>query len=86
MDIIKPEKGVEETANLNPDDSAYIWFNKIKEFNKNIMIVGHLPHLKNLYSLLVFENIDAINFVNSAIIYLDKTENGWVLTDIILPY
>lgn len=85
--IINPIKGVIEEDYLNPNDDPFIWLNKINEITENAMIVGHLPHLKKLCSLLVFNNPDneSINFVNSGIICLKKTEGKWELIDTILP-
>jgi|YelNatPaOPRAMG01_1025707.scaffolds.fasta_scaffold03720_16 phosphohistidine phosphatase len=86
-EIIKPVNGVKEVSNLNPNDDPFIWFNKINDLIKDTMIVGHLPHLKKLCSLLVFNNpdIETIIFVNSGIVCLDKAKDRWQVIDMILP-
>ncbi len=87
-DFIKPEKGIREEENLNPDDDPAIWIKKIDEITENIMIVGHLPHLKKLSSLLVFNNLsdDSIQFVNSGIVCLEKKEEKWIVLNIITAF
>ncbi|MCX8092930.1 MAG: phosphohistidine phosphatase SixA [Candidatus Goldbacteria bacterium] len=86
-EFIKPINGVKETDGLNPDDDVRIWYEKIKNFNEDIMIVGHLPHLKKFCSLLIFqnENHDAINFINSGIICIEKINEEYKLLDTVLP-
>lgn len=86
-DYIKPLNGIKEVEGLNPNDEIQIWLDKIKELNKDIMIVGHLPHLKKFCAFLVYndENNNTINFFNSCMICLEKKGDKWQLFDTILP-
>ena len=42
---LAPETGVFETEGLKPTDDANIWARRLKGIEKNIALVGHLPHL-----------------------------------------
>ena len=48
----------------------------LNTFNKNLMIVGHLPFLTKLVSSLITgsENFEPVKFVNSAILVLIKEQ------------
>jgi len=45
-------KTAEPSDALKPMDDPSIWANRIKELNGNMMLVGHMPHLSRLASLL----------------------------------
>jgi len=76
---------VKERVDLNPNDGV----NKIKEeiesLKQDIMIVGHLPFLQKLTSLLLFstEENDSIIFKNSGLICLGYQEKWKLLWEII---
>ena len=69
---------------MNPNDDV----NKIKEeiepLKQDIMIVGHLPFLQKLTSLLLFstEENDSITFKNSGIVCLEYQEKWKLLWQI----
>ncbi|HPD18569.1 MAG: phosphohistidine phosphatase SixA [Candidatus Goldbacteria bacterium] len=81
--IINPAKGINVSDDLNPDDNPFVWFKKINKIDETVMIVGHLPHLKRLASLLIPDN-ESINFVNSGIVCIAKEKSKWILTDVVL--
>lgn len=84
---LKPEEGREEAEGLKPLDDIKIWVEKIKELNKPIMLVGHLPHLAKLSSFLITgdEEKPVINFRQGAIVCLEKKENNWIINWILHP-
>lgn len=84
---LKPEEGRQEAEGLKPLDDIKIWVEKIKELNKPIMLVGHLPHLAKLSSFLITgdEEKPVINFRQGAIICLEKRENNWMINWILHP-
>jgi len=51
------------------------------------MIVGHLPHLSRLTSLLVMgnPNIRIVEFRYSSVLKLTRTNEGWVISWFITP-
>lgn len=56
-EVLKPEKGIIEGDNLAPLDDPSIWAKRL-ESEEGVMIVGHLPHLSKLTSLLLVGNQD----------------------------
>jgi len=47
---------VSEIDGLAPNDDPALWYRRLLERKDNVMLVGHLPHLKRLASLLLFHN------------------------------
>lgn len=72
---------VEERDDLNPDDPVKKFPKEITSLNKELMIVGHLPFLQKLTSLLLTgkENLDVAEFVNSGVVCLEYEENWKIL-------
>jgi phosphohistidine phosphatase len=48
-----------ETHELKPDDDPNIWRGRLCSHIKDIMIIGHLPHIGRLSTILTSGNIDA---------------------------
>jgi phosphohistidine phosphatase len=48
-----PTKGVSEEKDLLPNDDPQEWASRLSEEKKDIMLVGQLPHLSKLASLLL---------------------------------
>jgi len=85
---IKPRKGSQEEADLEPLADPKIWAKKLGEIEENIMIVGHLPHLSKLTSILLCgdPDVEIVRFRYSNIVCLERTEEGkWILNWIIRP-
>lgn len=72
---------------LSPLDDPGIWFNKIKEMNEDIMIVGHLPHLSKLSSMLILGDPEkeVISFRMAGVVCLNKKENVWTVAWMVIP-
>jgi phosphohistidine phosphatase len=80
-------KKAEIASGLNPNDDVHPWAGHISKENQDIMIVGHLPFMDRLVSLLVCgnENAGVILFRYSAIICLEQKQGSrwsihWILT------
>ncbi len=78
---------VEPTEGLNPNDDVRPWTERISKETRDLMIVGHLPFLEKLTSLLLCgdENARFVLFRYGAIVCLDQKEDKewavrWVLT------
>ncbi len=74
-----------EMEGLKPMDDPDIALDFIESQEGNVMLVGHLPHMNKLASLLVSEdeNADLIAFRKGAIVCLEKDEKWrvkWILT------
>lgn len=85
--ILCPE--IKERDDLNPLDSVENFPQEIKSLNKNLMIIGHLPFLQKLASLLLSrsETNQSISFKNSGVVCLEYTDNwkiSWMVTPSLL--
>jgi phosphohistidine phosphatase len=77
-----PAQAMEAVQGLNPNDDAYPWVEKILQEQKEIMLVGHLPFLERLTSLLLCgdENARAVLFRYGCIVCLEqKEDNRWAV-------
>lgn len=87
-EYIKSKNGISEKDGLSPMDDPRIWFERISQIKKDIMLVGHLPHLSRLASLLLCGDMERniIDFKNAGIVCLKKTDdNRWSLGWMIIP-
>jgi len=77
---------IKERNDLNPLDPVEKFPDEIKSLNKNLMIVGHLPFLQKLASLLLSgsETNQFISFKNSGVVCLEST-NIWKIVWMITP-
>jgi len=83
-----PVKGVSEKKDLSPNDDPKVWAARLKENLEDIMLVGHLPHLSKLASILLTGNEEeaVIDFQNSGIVCLKRDDTGqWRLSWIVPP-
>jgi phosphohistidine phosphatase len=87
-DAIKPSGGVEEEEGLAPMDDPAIWAGRLRDMYQDIMLVGHLPHLPRLASLLLTGDteVEPVYFRNGGIICLNRhPDNRWTVDWIITP-
>jgi phosphohistidine phosphatase len=84
---LKPVKGMSEVDGLAPLDDPNLWAVRLKDIPDDIMLVGHLPHLAKLASLLLCGNADknVVSFKMAGIVCLKKDDTGawslqWMLT------
>jgi phosphohistidine phosphatase len=85
---IKPAGGVLARADLDPDSDPAAWVDILTHQDDDIMIVGHLPHLSKLTTMLLcgFEGKDKIHFRNCGIVCLEKDESAfWSLNWMMVP-
>jgi phosphohistidine phosphatase len=82
-----PSHGVQEMDGLAPADAPGKARGEIESAREPVMLVGHLPHLRHLASLLLVGDPDReiIRFRNGAIVCLVKSEGGWLLQWILTP-
>ncbi len=74
---LKVEK-LEESEALNPLADPSIWASKIREREEDLILVGHLPHLSKLASLLIIgrEDKEVVRFTMGGIFCLERNEEG----------
>jgi len=77
---------IQERNDINPLDPVGGFPEKIQSFNNDLMIVGHLPFLQKLASLLLAgsENYQFISFKNSGVVCLEYSE-VWKIVLMVIP-
>lgn len=79
-DRLKPVKGLERREGLAPNDPVNEVFSLIESHEEDIMLVGHMPFLQKLASLLITgdESVRAVKFTQGGVVGLEKSEaNNW---------
>ena len=79
---------VQSVQGLNPNDDIHPWVERISKEKEDLMLVGHLPFLEKLTSLLLCgdENARLVLFRYGAIVCLDqKGDKGWAVRWILTP-
>jgi phosphohistidine phosphatase len=79
---------IESAPDLNPLDDVREWAERVSKETKDLMIVGHLPFLEKLTSILLCDNENArlVVFRYGAIVCLDQKEDrGWAVRWILTP-
>ena len=77
-----------EAEGLSPMDDPSIWAAKLKLHTKNLMLVGHLPHLDRLGSLLLCGTATGghMEFDPGTVLCLESVGESWVLKYMISPW
>ena len=90
-DIMASSTGLKEKptekAGLAPMDDVLKIKEQLTALEDNLMIVGHLPHLARLSSVLLSGDQEAglIRFSNSAIVCLERQGRQWQLAWMVVP-
>lgn len=76
---ISPPLGIQKVKGLAPLDDPATIKEELEQAEGRLMLVGHLPHLSRLASLLLTGNSEkeVIHFQMGAIIALTRKEGGW---------
>jgi phosphohistidine phosphatase len=85
---IKPNRGIEEVEWLAPMDDPAIWAGKLAGMHEDVMLVGHLPYMSKLASLLLTgdQNKTPVLIRNAGIVCLNRDPGGhWAADWIIVP-
>jgi len=86
-EYLKLENSVEKIDGIAPMDEPELIFEKIKNFNEDIIVVGHLPNLSKISSLLISgdKSKEIISFKMGSILCLEKKEDFWVVNWFVKP-
>jgi phosphohistidine phosphatase len=79
---------VSETEGIAPMDDPRIWAGRLSDLKKDIMLIGHLPHLDLFSSLLLCGDKDkkVIGFRMGGIVCLRRdNDSNWSLEWMITP-
>jgi phosphohistidine phosphatase len=86
-EYLRPFDGISETDGLSPLDEPLLWVKRLKDIKNPIFLVGHMPHIARLASLLVCGDAgrDIFLFRTAAIVCLKRDGAGiwhlqWMLT------
>jgi phosphohistidine phosphatase len=85
---LKPAKGMDQGQEMNPLSGPWGWVERLSQTEENLMLVGHLPHLKRLASLLLCqdESKQFLEFRQGGIISFSRNESGiWALRWMVIP-
>ena len=83
-----PECRIIKKDSLGPQDSVIPMIEDIRPLREDAMIVGHLPHLSNLLSMLILgtPEKDITHFKKGAVVLLEKDEqNPWRIQWAVIP-
>jgi phosphohistidine phosphatase len=85
--LLSPTPAVEEMRGLGPNDDPRVAAEAVKEAAEPRLVVGHLPHLSRLASLLVVGDADkaVVAFRMAGLVCLSHGEDGWRLAWAIVP-
>ena len=78
---------VEPADALAPNDDPTIWLERLRSEPDDVMLVGHLPHLARLASLLLIGAADrpVVRFRQGGLVALERTDTGWVVSVVLPP-
>ncbi len=82
------KRSAETAQGLNPNDEVRAWADQISREKEDLMVVGHLPFLEKLASLLITDNEKArtVIFRYGAVVCLEQREDrGWGVRWILTP-
>jgi len=85
---INPHIGIKVADGLDPLTDPVQWVHRLNSIEENIMIVGHLPHLSKLASLLLCEEDikNIVTFQMGGILCLEKGyEDLWSILWMVVP-
>jgi phosphohistidine phosphatase len=78
---------IQARKGINPNDNVAIFFDEIANWSDDVLVIGHLPFMGNLTSLLLMgsESEDMINFQPGTLVCLEtrarfKWAINWMLT------
>lgn len=79
--FLSPGGGVREIAGLAPEDDPLLAKAELEAADMPLMLVGHLPHLGRLASLLVAGDCEkkVVEFPAAALVCLIRTPGAWRL-------
>ena len=87
-EVVKADKTVLQRDGLAPNDDVTNLADELNAANQDIMIVGHLPFLSKLASLLISgsESTNVVAFKNGGVVSIRRSEqNQWQLSWIATP-
>lgn len=77
----------ESVENLSPMDNPGEWVGTLNETEEDMMLVGHLPHLGKLASLLLAgtPEVNIIEFSHGGVLCLKRDADAWTVQWMVVP-
>jgi len=85
---LNPKIKAKKISGLSPLDEVHEAVHYIKNSNRDVMIVGHLPHLSKLSSILITgsESNPVVKFQQGGVVCLERGEEGiWMIAWMLVP-
>jgi phosphohistidine phosphatase len=85
---LRPPAGVSEAPGLAPLDDPEIWAGRVEKIERDILLVGHLPHLARLAARLITGDKErkVINFQMGGVLRLSQMEaSQWAVDWMVVP-
>lgn len=84
---LKPADGVRETDGLAPTDDPWVWAAKVADMEEDLMLVGHMPYMGCLVSVLVAGDAGSrvADLSTGAIVFLRREEGVWSIGWMVTP-
>ncbi len=79
---------IEAISSIKPKDSVEVFAQQVTEWNEDTLVVGHLPFIAKLVTLLVTGSADVsiVSYQPGSIVCLEKDEDGhWQVQWMIRP-
>jgi phosphohistidine phosphatase len=85
--ILNPSPCLREIEGLAPNDDPQPIKNLVEKYQEDLMVVGHMPHLARLASILLSGRLEPqmVGFRMGGILALEKRETGWQVQWMIIP-
>ena len=86
--LISNEPAVEEFNGINPNDPVEAFAQLVDDWNDDLLVVGHLPFMSKLVSLLLTGSIEEtiVAYTPGSIVSLELVEEeGWQLLWMVSP-
>ena len=84
---LDPTEGISDIPDLAPLDDPSVWVSYLADTTRNLMLVGHLPHLGRLAALLVCQDDSkqVVDFQMGSMVCLGRDDAGnwsfrWIIT------
>lgn len=84
-----PNLDVSEAPDMAPMDDPAIWAARAAELGEAVALVGHMPHLSRLASLLLTGEAEpaVVSFTNGGMVCLERSpEGGWAVRWSVVPW
>ena len=85
--FLLPAQVVREERGLGPMDDPAQMKQLIEQTERSLMIVGHLPHLSRLASLVILGDIETeiIRFKMGGVVCLSESDSKWFIDWVLVP-